>query len=165
MSRMILAAVLALAACVPAPGPVAAFRPAGAGIWSAAAFAPARIQGRWRQVAAYSAGQTPGCRAGGAEFVPRAGGLSIRARLCLNGREVQVSGPVAVAGPGRLAVPGMGDWWVVWVDSGYRTLAVATPDGSFGFVLDRGAIPPDRLAAAAEVFEFNGYAKARLRPF
>ncbi len=58
-----------------------------------------------------------------------------------------------------------GDWWVLWVDSGYRTLAIGTPDGRFGFVLDRGRIGPDRLVAAAEIFDFNGYSKARFKPF
>jgi apolipoprotein D and lipocalin family protein len=32
-------------------------------------------------------------------------------------------------------------------------------------ILDRGAIPPDRLAAAGEIFDFNGYDTASLRPF
>jgi len=164
--RRLTAALLALtlAACGGSER-VAAFRPADAPIWSSAAFAPGRITGRWHQVAAFSSGDGPGCRAGGAEVSEGAGGLLIAARLCLDGREVQVSGPVSMAGPGRLAVPGMEDWWVIWVDSGYRTLAVGTPSGRFGFVLDRGDIPPDRLTAAAEIFDFNGYPKARLKPF
>ncbi|MBD3788696.1 MAG: lipocalin family protein [Sphingomonadales bacterium] len=57
-----------------------------------------------------------------------------------------------------------GDLWLIWVDTAYRSLAVGTPSGQFGFVLDRGAqIPADRLAAAREVFDFNGYDTARLR--
>ena len=36
------------------------------------------------------------------------------------------------------------------VDSGYRTMAIGTPSGRFGMILDRGAIPPDRLTAARE---------------
>lgn len=166
--RRLIAAVLtlALAACAGGGGgPVSAFRPEGAPIWSAAAFAPARIEGRWQQVATYSAGNGPGCRAGGAEITRRGGGLFLTARLCLNGLEVAASGPMTATGPGRLSVPGMEDWWVIWVDSGYRTLAVATPSGKFGFVLDRGEIFADRLVAAAEIFEFNGYSKARLKPF
>jgi apolipoprotein D and lipocalin family protein len=158
--------ILALAACAGGGGgTVSAFRPAAAPIWSAAAFAPERIEGRWTQAAAYSAGAGAGCRAGGAEITRRQGGLFMAARLCLDGREVAVSGPMAVSGPGRLSIPGMEDWWVIWVDSGYRTLAVATPSGKFGFVLDRGEISSDRLVAAAEIFEFNGYSKARLKPF
>nr|WP_253944395.1 lipocalin family protein [Pseudogemmobacter hezensis] len=142
------------------------FRSPGADIWSAAAFSPAGIAGGWHQVAGFSEGGGQGCRAGAAEFTQNgAAGLNIRARLCLNGREVSVSGPVTPVGPGRLSVPGMGDWWVIWVDSGYRTLAIATPDGSFGFVLDRGQIPRDRLRAAAEIFDFNGYRRDMLLPF
>ena len=148
-----------------APQQVSAFRPASAPIWSAAAFDAARLEGRWSQVAAFSTGEGPGCAAGGAEFRRGPKGLEIAARLCLNGLERSVTGPVGVTGPGRLAVSDMADWWVIWVDSGYRTLAIATPDGSFGFVLDRGRIGADRLAAAAEDFDFNGYVRGRVQPF
>ena len=165
MPRLTLLLALLLAACVKAAPEGGAFRPADAPIWSAAAFDAARIEGRWQQAAAFSSGETPGCRPGGAEVRRGASGLEIAARLCLNGREVRASGPLKMVGPGRMAVPGMADWWVIWVDSGYRTLAVGTPDGSFGFVLDRGRIGPDRLVAAAEVFDFNGYSRARLKGF
>lgn len=166
MPRLILLFGLLLAACAQAvPQKVAAFRPAGAPIYSAAAFDATRLEGRWTQSAAFVAGGRGGCAAGGAEFLRTADGLALVAQLCLNGQQVAVSGPVAMTGPGRLAVPGMADWWVLWVDSGYRTLAIGTPDGRFGFVLDQGAISGDRLAAAAEIFDFNGYSKARLQPF
>jgi apolipoprotein D and lipocalin family protein len=88
----------------------------------------------------------------------------VNGAICLDGRRHRVSGLVGNAGPGRLAVKGMEDWWIVWVDSGYRTLAIGTPSGRFGFVLDRGAIPEDRLNAAREVLDFNGYAAEALRP-
>lgn len=159
------ALILLLAACATSAPERAAFRPEGAPIWSSAAFDPARIEGRWQQAAAFSAGETPGCKPGGAEVRRGPAGLEIAARLCLNGREVRAAGPLQMTGPGRMAVPGMADWWVIWVDSGYRTLAVGTPDGSFGFVLDRGRIGADRLAAAREVFDFNGYSGARLKGF
>jgi hypothetical protein len=60
----LLALVAALAGCV-AGGPerIAAFRPQGAPIWSAAAFDATRIEGRWQQVAAFSARRRP--RTGG----------------------------------------------------------------------------------------------------
>lgn len=153
---------LALAACVAAPAAkVAAFRPAKAPIYSSAAFDRSRLEGEWRQVAGFVVGDERACGPGWLRF----SGQMVQGKLCLNGQEVAVSGPVSMAGPGRIAVPGMADWWVLWVDSGYRTLAIGTPDGRFGFVLDRGKIGADRLAAAAEIFEFNGYSKARLRPF
>lgn len=166
MYRLILLSLLALTACVSAPShKITAFRKPGAEIWSSAAFDAARIEGHWQQVATFSASEGPGCKPGGAEVRRGAAGLEIAARLCLNGRVVQGSGPLRMVGPGRMAVPGLSDWWVIWVDSGYRTLAIGTPDGSFGFVLDRGKIGGDRLNAAREVFEFNGYNKARLKAF
>lgn len=162
MPRLKLFLLMALAACAPAPKTtVSAFRPADAPLYSAAAFQPARIEGEWRQAAALSAAPTPGCAPGAVRFQ----GGTVSGSLCLNGRQVAVNGPYNISGPGRLQVPGMGDWWVIWVDSGYRTLAIATPRGDFGFVLDRGSISPDRLVAAGEIFEFNGHSKARLRPF
>lgn len=161
-----LLAVLALVACgAPAPAPVAGFRAPAEAIRSVAVLDPARLAGPWRQVAAFASAEAQACAAGGVEFVPAPGGMRIAARLCLNGRETAASGPLRLIGPGRLAVPGMADWWVIWVDADYRTLAVATPDGRFGFVLDRGRIGPDRLRAAAGIFAFNGYDVARLRPF
>jgi apolipoprotein D and lipocalin family protein len=162
--RIGLSAVLVLAACN-ATGPRSAgFREAEAPIWSAAAFAPAAIIGTWRQVAGFAA-RPSGCTEGGVEVQPALDGFSIAGTLCLDGRTQTVDALASPAGPGRLAVEGQEDWWILWVDSGYRTLAVGTPSGRFGFVLDRGAIPPDRLQAASEVFDFNGYVPGALRAF
>ncbi len=142
-----------------------AFRSANAPIWSAAAFQPAQIVGRWQQLAAYQALASADCGAGGLEFRPASGGLAVEGVLCLNGAARKISGLAKPAGPGRLAVEGEADWWVLWVDSGYRTLAIGTPSGAFGFVLDRGAGAPDRLTAAREVFDFNGYVAGAFRAF
>lgn len=165
MHRLIPALLLALAACAPQPG-VRAFRPPEAPIWSAAAFEPARIAGAWRQAAGFAA-DPGGCRAGGVDLQPVAQGLAVRGTLCLDGQSRRIDTIARPAGPGRLAVEGgvEGDWWVLWVDTDYRTLAIGTPSGRFGFVLDRGALPPDRLAAAREIFDFNGYVTGALRPF
>ena len=161
MRRLTLALVLALAACA-APPPVAAFRKPGAPIWSSAAFTPARIAGDWQQAAVFASGKGAGCAPGRLRVDPGPAGLTVSGRLCLDGQQVALSGPLRPVGPGRLAVAGMEDWWVIWVDADYRTLAVATPSGRFGFVLDRGKIGPDRLKAAGEIFDFNGYPKARM---
>lgn len=171
MHRLIPLLVLALAACAPQPS-VRAFRPPEAPIWSAAAFDPARIAGAWRQAAGFAA-DPGGCRAGGVELQPVAQGLAVRGTLCLDGQSRRIDSIARVSGPGRLAVEGGGwgggegggDWWVLWVDTDYRTLVIGTPTGRFGFVLDRGALPPDRLAAAREIFDFNGYVTGALRPF
>lgn len=168
MSRLILCLLVLLAACTrsaPTP-PAAAFRDPAAPIWSNAAFDMGRLQGRWQQVATFAADTAPACAPGGAEFrrTP-SGGMTVAARLCLNGRETRVSGPVTPTGPGRFDVPGMGEWWVIWVDVGYRTLAIGTPSGGYGFVLDTGRIGTDRLTAAREIFDFNGYRTTAMRPF
>lgn len=157
------ALLLLLAACAGAPQ-ATAFRTAEAPIWSAAAFAPAQIAGDWRQVAGFATA-AGGCQGGGLTFTPVAEGLAVRGTLCLDGRTTAIDSRAWPVGPGRLALAGSEDWWILWVDSGYRTLAVGTPSGRFGFVLDREVAAPDRLVAAREVFAFNGYAPAAFRPF
>ena len=96
------------------------------------------------------------CTSGALEIVPDGQSLRLTGTLCLAGKVESVSGSAPLIGPGRLRVKGE-DWWVIWVDVGYRTLAIGTPSGRFGFILDRGAIPGDRLNAAREIFDFNGY--------
>jgi apolipoprotein D and lipocalin family protein len=79
-------------------------------------------------------------------------------------------GRADISGPGRLRLAGAdpaglgAEWWVLWVDDGYRTLVVGTPSGAFGMILNRTAdLPPDRLRAAREVLEWNGYDLGQLR--
>lgn len=154
MPRLILVLALLLASCAAqAPAP-SAFRAAGDPIWSAAAFQPAQVAGTWRQAADFRSSGS--CGAGGVEITPVADGLQLRGTLCLAGTAETVSGTAPLVGPGRLRVKGE-DWWVIWVDVGYRTLAIGTPSGRFGILLDRGSIPADRLNAAREIFDFNGY--------
>ncbi|QYK41158.1 MAG: lipocalin [Paracoccaceae bacterium] len=161
MSRLAgLILLLGLAACAaPAPS-VAPFRAPAAPIYSVAAFDPARLPGAWRQVAAFAAPGAAECAG-----VLRIGADGrVAGQLCLNGRVVPVGGALRPAGPGRLTVAGMAPWWVVWSDEGYRTLAVGTPSGEFGFVLDRSGSPAeDRLRAAEEIFDFNGYDRRLMR--
>jgi apolipoprotein D and lipocalin family protein len=146
--------VLLLAACVAKSASAPAFRVTHAPIWSAAAFQPSQVAGTWTQVADF---RTSGsCGAGAVEITPEAAGLRLAGTLCLAGKVEKVSGLAPLVGPGRLRVKGE-DWWVIWVDVGYRTLAIGTPSGRFGIVLDRGKIPADRLEAAREIFDFNGY--------
>ena len=158
-----LSLLVVLLACTAGRTPATGFRDPAAPIWSAAAFSPDLIAGDWQQVAGFS-DQASGCRNGALRFSPQSGGLAVTGSLCLNGKAWKLRELAAPEGPGRLAV-GEEDWWVLWVDSGYRTLAIGTPSGKFGFLLDRGAIPADRLAAAREVFDFNGYRTRDLHPF
>lgn len=163
MSRLTLIAALLLAACVSKPPSAPAFRAAEAPIWSAAAFQPGAVAGTWRQVAGFQPAEAS-CDAGAVEIAPEGEGLRLAGTLCLAGKPEKVSGVAPLVGPGRLQVKGE-EWWVIWVDVGYRTLAIGTPSGRFGIILDREAIPVDRLDAAREIFDFNGYATEALRAF
>jgi apolipoprotein D and lipocalin family protein len=152
---------LLLAACVGKPVAEGGFRAADAPIWSAAAFQPAQVAGTWAQVADFR--DSGSCTAGAVEILPEASGLRLAGTLCLAGQPEKISALAPVVGPGRLRVKGE-DWWVIWVDVGYRTLAIGTPSGRFGIILDRGQIPGDRLTAAQEIFDFNGYRTEALTP-
>lgn len=165
MHKVALALFIALAACAAPTPPTVVFRSAEAPIWSAAAFQPADIAGQWQQVAGFQVAARGSCGAGGMTFTPAPGGLAVDGVLCLNGVEETVSGLATPSGPGRLALEGQEEWWILWVDSGYRTLAIGTPSGRFGFVLDREGAAGDRLAAAREIFDFNGYVAGALRAF
>lgn len=154
MPRLTAWALLLLAACA-APG---GFRNTGAPIYSAAAFDPAAITGDWVQAAAFLPPRSA-CRSGAVQIAPG----RIDGRLCLAGRDTALAGPLAPVGPGRLQPPQGPVWWVLWADTDLRTLAIGTPDGSFGTILvRRGGLSADRLRAAAEIFDFNGYDTARL---
>ena len=53
---------------------------------------------------------------------------------------------------------------VMWVDEGFRTAAIGTADGSRAAILDRqGTGGADRIAAAREILDFNGWDISRLR--
>jgi apolipoprotein D and lipocalin family protein len=79
--------------------------------------------------------------------------------------------PLALAtrkGQGRYTLQQAGeaprDLWVLWVDEGFRTAVVGNPAGDFGWILDRKATGgADRITAAQEIFDFNGYDLGQLR--
>jgi apolipoprotein D and lipocalin family protein len=167
-----LAAVASLAACS-APGPTGgSFRAAGTPIYSNAVFLPERLAGSWVQVADFADPDAPACAAGAAKVTAGSPDrLALAADLCLGGSRRGFDGEARVTGPGRLTLLGAdpqgigAEWWVLWVDDGYRTLVVGTPSGRFGMILNRDAdLPADRLRAAREILDWNGYDLTRLRP-
>ena len=154
MRRAVLACLaLILAACA-GPSVQEGFRREGAPIGSAALFEVERFLGDWEVVAEY-----PGLEAGCPPLVRwQAGPGGVTRSRC-------AGGPVALSpsGPGRFSGGGGSDIWILWVDVGYRTAVIGTPDGSFGRILNRGGpIPADRYAAALELLDFNGYDTTRL---
>ncbi|MFT4151745.1 MAG: lipocalin family protein [Paracoccaceae bacterium] len=155
---------LVLAACAAKAPPVQGYRKAGTQIYSIAAFDPARLPGQWAEVTSF-APEDARCRPGGITISTAASGLVAQGGLCRAGGEAGISGAVRPVGPGRLAVAGEAEpWWVVWVDTDYRTLVIGTPSGRFGHILNRGgALPADRMKAAREILDWNGYDLGRLR--
>lgn len=160
--------ILLLAACAPQATRIDGFRSQGP-IYSNAVLDLTTLAGRWTQVAAFSATGAAGCAPGVAEFTAAPGGLILSGRLCLNGTNLSYRGPMAFTGPGRLTPAARAprpldrEWWVLWADTDLRTLVIGTPDGSFGFILNRGgALPADRLVAAREILDWNGYDIGRL---
>ena len=163
MPRLILLALL-LASCARPAQQVMAFRDLAAPIYSNAVMDMGGITGDWAQAASFAVDGD--CRAGAVRIAQGTAGLVANGTLCLGGVATDVTGPLAVVGPGRLRAVTGPDWWVVWADTALRSLAIGTPDGRFGFVLDRtGGLPADRLEAARQVFDFNGYSVARLQVF
>lgn len=165
MHRLTVLLALVLAACAaPAPEPQGGpYRPPAAPIYSNAVLDPARLEGDWRQVAGFGAAA---CAPGQVSIRAQGAGLHIRYRLCQQGRERAGAGPMLPAGPGRFEVPGQpGPWWVLWADADDRTLVIGTPGGEIGFILDRGEIPADRLVAAHEILDWNGYDLRRLHVY
>ncbi len=114
-----------LGCAAPQPG---VFRAVDRQIYSTAVIEPARLAGRWYQVADFAPAGAAPCAAGG---VTVSAGLAVEADLCIAGARRSYRGTAAVSGPGRLTLPGAeAEWWILWVDADYRTAVVGTPAGA-----------------------------------
>lgn len=163
---LILAAVLVACGRPDAPpGPI--WRDTARPIASAALFEPSRFEGRWHVVAAYPLEFEAGCAAVTLDVAPGVANDWQFDRACRDGmgnRLLGLTGRGVVTGPGRYEVT-FADFpfearafWVLWVDFDYRTAVIGTPEGTAGWILNRDpTIPSDRLAAAREMLDFNGY--------
>ncbi len=160
---------LALSACT--SGGV--YRDRSVPIASVAAFQPERYTGLWYEIARFPVPFQTGCVGVTARYALRPDGdLSVH-NTCrdgaIDGPERDIRGRARLTGPGRLQVSFSGvpfvlaPYWVLWVDEGYRTAVVGVPSGRAGWILNRTPeIPEDRLRAALEVLDFNGYNVDRL---
>ena len=161
--RAFIVLLLSLAACAPT------YRDTSVGMTSMAVFDPARYAGLWYEVARFPAPFQAGCTHTSAEYGLTPSGLSVRNSCLKEGKRVVIEGSAQVSGPGRLkvrlaGVPVAADYWVLWVDEGYRTAVVGVPSGRAGWILNRTPdIPADRLQASREVLAFNGYDLSALR--
>ncbi len=164
-SLFLLPILVALAACTAFPS----YRDQSVPISSMAVFDPARYAGTWYEVARFPVPFQAGCSQTRAEYGLRDdGALSVRNICVKDGARDVIEGQASVVGPGRLkvqlgAMPFAADYWVLWVDADYRTAVVGVPSGRAGWILNRDPqMPIDRLRAAIDVLEFNGYDASQL---
>lgn len=56
------------------------------------------------------------------------------------------------------------EFWVLWVDEGFRTAVLGNKAGDFGWIVDRSTTTgADRISAARAILDFNGYDVSQLR--
>lgn len=153
------ALALTVAACARAPAPAPVYRDTGRLIGAAALFDPARFIGDWQVVAAYP---LAGCDPDRLTYDGARMALT-----CAGGPVLTSAAPVTAPGRFGVAFDGVVDvpeLWVIWADFDYRTVILGAPDGTVGLILDRQpTIPADRMAAAREMLDFNGYDLTALR--
>lgn len=163
--RWIVLVFALVSACAASPG----FRDTDVEIASIVEFDSARYAGTWYEVARFPTSFQAGCTETKAVYgVVDQDTLSVQNICTRNGSLTDITGTAKVVGPGRLkvrlkGVPFASDYWVLWVDEGYRTAVVGLPSGRAGWILNRDPeIPGDRLRAAISILEFNGYDTSRL---
>lgn len=158
MMRRQIALLLVLAGCQPAVTLTQrpTYRDPTAIIASKADFDAAAFAGDWHEIARFPG--TPGCAGARITFTPLFVGLT-RTTRCGDGAP-QIA-RLDVAPLGRLSVAGAASsapLWVLWADTGYRTAVLVASDGTSGQILNRTSdLPVDRLGAALEVLDFNGF--------
>ncbi|MCX7560833.1 lipocalin [Sulfitobacter sp. F26204] len=128
------------------------FRNPTAVIAGTSRFDAARFAGEWQTVACL------GRCAGSVRYLAATDGVYLR-------RTAGGDTPYLIAAPGVLRRTGAEETLVVmWVDEGFRTAAIGDADGRWAAVLDRSGKPgADRVKAAMEILDFNGWDVSQLR--
>ena len=133
-------------------------------IYSAAVFDRSRFLAEtWTEVATFESPGVAACGGGLLGFSTPYPGTQAGYRLCRSGGMWTGSGRIEFFGQGRFTIAGLDDpFWVLWADADMRTVVIGTPSGRFGFILNRGGFPADRLTAARDILDWNGYDLSRL---
>lgn len=140
-------------------------------IASKALFDPAQYAGTWYEIASFPVRFQRGCTKTTATYTLADGGDLIVRNTCMrDGALEQIDGRAKLTGPGRLqvsfdSVPFVkAPYWVLWTDETYETAVVGVPSGRAGWILARTPeLRADKLAAARDVLDFNGYDLGELR--
>mgnify|MGYP003462378884 CR=1 FL=1 len=165
MHRLILGALVVLAACARPEPPAPGLRDPDTQIASAALFDPVRFADVWHVAAAYGSEVLCGPLAE-TWVLSGPGRYEVTGTACGPNGARAFAGKAAMTGPGRIIREGLNgpeELWVLWVDQDFRVAVIGTPDGRFGRILSRTPkVRPDLLNAAREVLDFNGYDTSRL---
>lgn len=169
--RVISAALVLLGvACGPLPKPTGSFRDASVPISSTTRFDERRFEGLWYVVADFTGPPAPETRAAFGQFVWRfeardgpAFGIAKSGVYPAEPQPYRETG-VGQFAPDSFMLRNQPPVWVLWIDEDFKTAVIGTPDGSFGAILNRTpALRADRLKAAREILDFNGYDLSKLR--
>lgn len=134
-----------------------------------------RYAGTWYEIARFPNWFEEGCEGVTAEYAPREDGGVDVLNTCRQGAP---DGPAQTAEGIARAVdetnsklevkfvqwlPFAGDYWVLHLDDGYRTVAIGNPTGTTGWILARTPqIGAEDRAAAEAALRANGYDTAQL---
>ncbi|WP_456386849.1 lipocalin family protein [Profundibacter sp.] len=149
-----------LLGCTPVGGAGPSYRDVARPITSIALFDPAQFSGHWEVVASFGS-----ITCAFDVVTVNADMFDLAERACLGAVTHSVA---LITGPGRYTPKGGAnkahEHWVMWVDQTYRTAVIGAMAGEFGMILNRDQdIPADRLAAAREILDWNGYDLSRLQ--
>jgi apolipoprotein D and lipocalin family protein len=161
VKRALLALILLAGCAAPVPEVRQGYRDPAALIGSTSRYDTTRFKGTWVMRGSFGA-DAPATVA----LVQSTGGPAFQ--FCDGGGTCDGLWLAKPTGQGRFALTrpdgSTRDLWVLWVDEGFRTAVIGNPAGDFGWILDRkpkgGA---DRIKAAQEILDFNGYDINQLR--
>lgn len=172
MKTLVLATLtaLTLVACTSS-----SYRDSGVPIRAVDAVDLSRYAGKWFEIARFPNRFEEGCEAVTAEYSLREDGQVDVLNTC---RQGAINGPIetaeGIARPvdgtnAKLEVkfvqwlPFAGDYWVLYLDDAYETVAVGNPGGSTGWILARDPQPdPASVDAARAALAANGYDISRM---
>nr|WP_239030049.1 lipocalin family protein [Nereida sp. MMG025] len=107
-----------------------------------------RLTGTWRVTQRFDGGLSQGLQT----VIFDANGIAV------DGTRI----PLRYLGEGRFEGEAF-SLWVHWMDIDSRTAVIGSPDGDFGWIMERGAASADRTRAAREILQWYGYDTSRLK--